>query len=986
MYRRIIFLALLFIGCNVYAQPLSPSAAKELLPAFRNDDSTLFKSAVKDHTPDGTVLLQLASVTNAPQVFRYVLDHYPSIDADLAIQFALQYANKPILQAAMQKPVPLGEDAVNAVLAAAWKKNEEEQEPSLAVVKELLVSLSLPEESIADYLPLLIREPSAATRAAVASWLISRHQAFDYNDFPMLGNLPSDYKPVVDLLVQQLRDLPAGKPIRGFLSRRHALLFYAVQTNDLPALKELAEEAETLEFSVPGHHSLFSYAVERSGLPVIKYLLTRDVNPDYYHPESRRSVLGSLLTRRNQPALQAVMPYIKTTAIELEDGNTPAYFCTQSFYTLQADAANAPHRQFYLSALKALRHSGADFNQPNGRYRLPVHEIPNTLEDSLARSVALLVLEQTTDALSLMSYASQFTYTPSDLPVLRVLCQQMNDPGNLFYNSGLQKAGLFPMILQEAKHLPALRIFTILLRSASYNKDVQQVRWLLNDVPMAYLKRDATMNADSIRRVIVNTALAGDGENALYYFLSHEHEVNWASKSVMKALMAAGADLYQRRMPDQKRPIDLLLASASYQKQYANEILSGLLPNLQLQCDGADAWQQTSTGDMYRTSLIAYQEDKKWLQQLKNCITMDLSGSSVTPKPNRKVKITGVGMVALGTFPIESCVPVEAHKIAGNPARFVFDFSSGIEISAAAFYTGSAERKEAAALRAAIHVKGHSGVEKMTMAVTSAINIPASRLDTGNHAVPPMILVRNNGDQIIVNQQDVPSYLAKDMEQAFDRSKGPIQIVYQRNHEKNELQLEIFGRIHDTEYPDLVVPIDTDPVSRLRLYAEILRLQNQVRSNPGKTTTDQISRKQDEVLIHLLSEYALQRYYPKKVKEEYEQNLRQLADINRLMEPLGQFYLQYTVLDFNNIAQLKQTLQTLIDEPSLGEQQRRDYVALLKRLNEATQLSQLADTYAQLMNSELLQQAEKQLDDKKRIGLEVALYATGGHLIPDNKQ
>lgn len=984
--HRCIFLALLFISCIARAQTLSPSAASELLPAFRNDDSTLFKSQITPHAAEGTVLLQLACVTNAPRIFRYVLDHYHNIDPDLAILLALHYASRPILEAALQKPLSLGEYPVNTVLASAWTKNEDEPIPSERVM-ELLVYASLPETSIDDYLPLLLRVPDAATRAAVAAWLIGRQQAFDYYELSRLGSLEPAYQPVVELLVQRLRNLPAGEPIRGFGSRHQALLYAAVQSNDLKELKSLAEDAETLEFTVPGNHSLFSFAIEHAGLPVIKFLLSRDIDPDYYHAQSRRSVLGALLARGDQAILQAVMPYIKSTTIELEQGNTPVFYCVQSFFKLVPAAENASQRQFYLSALKLLRYSGADFNQFSGQFQLPIHLLPKTLGDSLARSAAILVLEQTSDDLGLAAYASQFTYaTPADLPVLKVLCQHMKDPGKLFYNSDLQKAGLFPLILQEARHLPALKTYSVLLRSATYYKNVQQVRWLLNDVPMAYMKRDPSMNPDSIRRVIVNTPLAGDGENILYYFLSQEHTVDWASKSVMKALMAAGSDLYQWQTLDRKRPIDLLLASAYYQKQYANEILSGLLPDVQLQCDDPGAWQQTSTGDLYRKSLIAYQQDKNWLQQLKNCISMDLNGSAVTGKPNRRVNITGVGRVALGSFPLKSCEAVEAYKIAGNPQRYVFNFSSGAGIGPYPVFSVNEQRKEAASLRATFDVKGHSGVENMTMSVTSTINIPGSVLDTGNHSIPPMILIRNNGDQVIVQQQNVPSYLAKGMEEIFDRSKGPIQVMYQRNHDEIELRLEIYGRLHDTEYPDLVVPIDTDPVSRLRLYAEIVRLRNQVRNNPGKTTADQIYRKQDEVLIHLLSEYALQRYYPKKVKEEYDQNLRQLADINRLMEPLGQFYQQYAVLDFNNVAQLKKTLQALIGESTLNEQQRRNYTALLQRLDEATQLSQLADTYGQLMNSELLQQAEKQLDDKRRIGLEAALYATGGHLTLDNKQ
>lgn len=981
MFRWVILFATFFFSYSTHSQILSQSAADELLPAFRNDDSTLFKSSIHSQTADGTIFLQLASLTNAPRIFSYVLDNYSDTDPELAILLALQYANRSILEIALQKSLSLGKFPVNTLLAPAWMKKDDDA-PPFELVLELILNFSLPEKSVMDY-STLINDPSDDSRSKVAAWLVDHHQAFDYNETANLTYLTPTYQPVVESLVQELYNLPPNQSINGFTSPRQALLYFAVQRNDLVALKSLAEDAETLEFTGPDNHSLFSYAIIHSDLSLIKYLLSRDINPNYQHAESGRSVLNALLKRQDRAILQTVMPYIKTTAIRFEDGSTPVYYCVHSFFQLKPSAANESQRQFYLSALKALRHNGSDFNEPSRLYNLPIQELQKTLEDSLARSIALLVLEQTTDEWSLRNYASNFVYTtPADLPILSLLCQQMKDPGDLFYNDDLEKAGLFPWVLQEVKQLPTLETFSILLRSAANSKNVQQVRWLLNEVPMAYLNRNPSMNPDSLRQVIVNTPIAD--ESVLYYFLSQEHTVSWESKSVMKALMAAGANLYQLQTIDGKRPIDLLLESEYYQKQYANEILSGLLKHLTLRCDDSGSWEPTSTGDLYRKSITAFQQDRKLLMELENCVTMDLSGGGVTAKPNRRVKIEGVGVVALGSFPVNSCMDLNLDVTVGNPPRYVYDFKSNIEIIPYSIYIYNNETKEAASLRLAINVQGSLGLKKMAMSVSSVTNIPGTIMDTSNHSIPPMIFIRNNGDPVIIYQQDVPSYLSKGQEQFFDRSKGSLRVVYERNHAEIDSKLEIFSCIQDTEFPDLVVPQDNSPVSRLRLYAEIVRLQNRINNNPLKTTTDQIYRKQDEVLIHLLSEYALQRYYPRKVKEEYDQNRLQLADINRLMEPLGLFYQQYSILDFNNVSQLKKTLQDLLEGTALNEQQRRDYTLMLQRLEQATQLSQLSDTYAQLMNSELLRQAEKQLDDKNRIISEAALYEIGGHLKLDH--
>lgn len=983
MYRIQFYFWFFILSGQIHGQVLSQSEADALLPAFRNDDSTTFQKVIEIYNVDVSGLVDLASVTNNPKIFRYLLNNYPDIDTETSVSLAISFGKKPILEVALNNSISLGEYPINDLLAYSWFKEEDDESSNLLL--ELLLYSLIPESSIDEYLPLLENKSAEKDLIESAIWLIEQDQGFDYSDLSKLANLSPDFKPIFNLLVKRLYELPEDLEVPGFENKYQALIYAAVLDSDLSFLKELDEYTESFEFTVPENQNLFSFAVLKSSMPVIKFLLSRDVNPNYHHLESRNSVLGALLIRRDESILEMVMPYITSTSMILEDAHTPVSHCVKSFFELELLESNKIIRQFYFSALKSLRFSGADFNQENLHHQLPIHGLSENLKDSLSRSVALLVISQTSDELSLEMYAGVFKYlTSEDYSVLSLLCQQMKDPSQLFYNSNLKKSGLFPLILQEVNSLPPLDVFSILLRSACYYKNVQEVRWLLNDVPMAYLKRYPLIDQDSLRNILVNTPDPWEGENILFSFLKQDHFVDWESKSVMKALMASGADLFQQTTQAAKRPIDLILESNNYQKGYANEILSGLLPNLQLQLDDPGAWNQTSTGDLYRKSIIAYQEDKNWVRQLKNCITMDLSGSGISPLPNRRVNIAGVGLVELGNFPVKTCDPLDLYKIAGSPPRYVFNFRSSIGIHNSSLITTREGYNDFESLVASINLDGKSNLEKTTMNVSSVINIPGFIMNYANHSIPPAIVIRNNGDQVIIKQQNKSSYLSKGMEQIFDRSKGPLEVLYNRNNEDCQLRLDIFCRFQDTEFPDLMVPVDTDLVSRIRLYAEIIRLQKRIIKNPNKTTEDQIYRRQDEVLIHLLSEYALQRYYPKQVKEEHDQNIRRMTDLNKLMEPLGQFYLQYSVLDFNNLPQLKKTLQELIDGPLLTVQQKNDYTYLLQRLDNSTQLSELAESYGQLMNSELLQQAEKQLDDKKRIILESALYGSTGHLNLDN--
>lgn len=981
MYRPFIAAVFLLFSILTRAQPVSQETATAMLPAFRKDDSTLLKTLLAGHHANDTVLINLAAATNAPRIFRYILDHFPAADVELPVFIALRAGNQPVLEAVLDKQLSLGEYPVNQLLATEFAK--EEENTSFDLYLELLLLACIPESSLNDFKPLLIREATPEERADIATWMIGRQLEFNYQEYHRLVKLPPVYQPVARLLVQQLRNTQPGQTIGGFDDAGQALVFTAVLNNDLPVLRSAADGVETVEFNI-GNRSLLSYAVAWSDLAVIRFLLARGADPDWQDAPKGLSVLGTLLNRGDETILQTVMPYIKKTDITLKDGNTPVYHCVYLFYQEHPDSAAASRRKFYLTALKALRHNSADFNQLNGRHELPLDLVPGELKDSLSCSTAILVLEHTTDQMALYLYGGRYKHTsPGDIPVLRTLCRQMPDAGSLFYNSDLAKAGLQPLMLQEVRQLPGLQVFSNLLRSATYSKNVPQVRWLLNEVPKAYANRNASMNPDSIRKAIVNTSTTGDGENVLYYFLNQTHTIDWPARSVMKALMAAGADIYQEQTSDRKRPIDLLLSSAEYQKGYVNEILSGLLPEVHLQCNDSAAWQRTATGDNYRKALLTYQQDRKWLQQLQNCITMDLSGPSVTGPPNRRVKITGVGTVPLGTFPMKRCDPFEADKIAGNPPRFVFSFSSRLSTSPSQVFSSSGFQQGASSVRASLVVEGHAGVENMTMTVTDSIDIPGAVYDADNHSIPPMIFIENDGDPVIVHQQDAPHHLVKGAREAFDRSKGPLQIRYQHNSGKAGLSLNIYGCIQDTEFPDLVVPVGADPVSRMRLYAEIVRLQDRIRADTGKTAGNQVLRKQNEALIHLLSEYALQRYYPQRIKEEYQQNLTRITDINKLLEQLGLFYEQHAVLDFSNVGQLRATLQALLDDPLLSVQQRREYTDMLRQLNQATELSQLAAAYGNLMNTELLQQAERQLDDKKRINMEVALFMNGGHLKPD---
>lgn len=981
MKFRIVILAFLLIPVMASAQSLTLSAAKDFLPAFQKDDSLLLNTTNLRYNADGTVLLSLASATNSPKIFRYILNHFPNADAEMPTLLALHAANRAILGVVLDKHQSLGEYPVNYLLKSAWAKDDGDLIPTESIM-ELLLSICLPETGSKDYLPLLFTPLSDADRAKTAVWLISQQQAFDYRELPHLRKLGPDYRIAIQLLTQRLYDLPLSQPIPGFDSRTEALIFAAMLNNDLVEIKKVSEDAETMEFLV-SDQSLLSHAVTHADIAVIKYLLSRGVNADWRNDESGESILMSVLTRGDQAVLHAVIPYIRDIDIRNWEGNTPVYFCIDSFFSRKAATENFGHREFYLAALKALRNSGANFNRRNGGFKLPIDLLPENLEDSLARSVAILVLEQTIDQIALDNYAGSFGYSESaDMQVLTLLCQKLEDTGSLLYNSNLEKAGLFPAILQESKNLPDSKVYSTLLRSACYRKNVQKVRWLLNDVPLVYAKRNSSFNPDSLRKIIVNSPVAGEGENAIYYFLHQEHTIDWSSKSILKALIAAGANLYQMQTYDQKRPVDLLLSSATYKKGYANEILSGILPEVKLNCDTPSAWEtEQATGDLYRKSILAYQRDKSWLNNLKNCISMDLIGPQVSPAPNRRVNITGVGLVSLGRFPVEGCGPIDMFKTAGSPSRHVFSFDTSVgKTDPYRMYSKTLTRKDASSIRVDIQVRGEIAVENIKMSVKGEISIPASKLDINDHVIPPLVIIRNKGDQIVINQNDVPSHLGKNEEKICDRSKGPLKINFDRNATKSDLQIEILGRVQDTDFSDLIVPNSNDVLSRVLLYAEIARLRGLISSNPGRTEEEQIYRKNDEVIIHLLSEYALQRGFPEKVKEEHKQNQAQLADINRLMEPLGQFYQQHSLLDFNNVPQLKKTLQALIDGHQLADQQRKDYRALLQRLDQASQLSELAETYGLLMNSELLQQAERQLDEKNRLNFEANLYMSSGHL------
>ncbi len=990
MKQIITSLALFFIHYLVSAQTLTSSAANDFLSAFQNDDSVQFKMVNLKHQAEITALLNLAASTNCNRIFSCILEQFPDIDSDMPILLALTSGNQEMLSTALDKNHSLGEYSVNNLLSPAWSKNNDDNDDEFGDYDSLLMLLPmeiyLPKTSFNDYLPLLFTSCTDEERVNVALWLIEKQQEFDFLDLPKLKILGPEYNPVVQLLKKKLRELHINQSVYGFESLTQLQVYSAVLENDLSELKALADDVDTFEFNINEFNLLF-YAVKYSNQPIIKFLLSRGANANWHNEEYSMSILKVILARGDPLIFQEVIPHIQNTEIQNDEDDTPIISCLKSFYNLAPIADNFSERMFYLKALKELRNIGANFNHEffdgvKNTIIRPINFVPERMDDSLARSVAILVLEHTSDQIQIANYSSKFNYlNQADKQIITLLSQKLNNINPLFYNKTLEEANLFPFILKESVRLPDLKVFSSLLRSACYYKDVQKVRWLLNDVPLIYAKRNYSLNSDSLRRVIVNSPVAGDGENVLYYFLKNDLPIDWSSKSILKALMAAGSDLYQMRTFDNNRPIDLLLTSASYQKHYINEILSGLLLRVKLNCDSPSDWEkEPSTGNLYRKSILVYQRDKIWLQNLKNCVNMDLNSSALSPAPNRRVNITGIGSFNLGTFPVQSCDPINIDKLVGSPPnRFsVYEFKNSIHIEDCPFISTIRYWKDASSLRAELRTQGNSGLQNMQMSIKGEIAIPATKLNASEHAIPPIIIIRNSGDPVVIHQNNVSININKNEENVYDRSKGPLQIEYQRNSNNLNLKLEIFGRIHDTKYPDLIVPNSNDVLSRLFLYAEILRLQDHILSNPGQTEEERIYRRHNEVVIHLLSEYTLQRGFPKKVKEEYEQNLVNLGDINQLIEQLGRFYEQHSVLDFNDVPQLNLILQALINEPLLTDQQRNDYIALVQRLEQAGEDSELWNSYGQLMNSELLQLAVRQLDEKSRLDLEIILY--DGHL------
>jgi hypothetical protein len=899
MKSQFVFLLLIFTGCCAVAQRLSVPAANDFLPAFQKDDSVGFKAAQAIHKADPELLLCLAGASSCPKIFSYLVLHHPGVDTELPLRLALGVADDHILKMALDRRMSLGEYPVNQLLAAVWG-NDDDDGYDPAGISEYMMGMSLPDAAFGDYKLLLPAPVTAASRAKTATWLIAAGQDFDFLDLPKLQLLAPEYKDVTKALYRRLGDLPEGGQIPGFGSRRQALLFAAVLNDDLAELKRIAENVQTLEMTI-ADQSLLNYAVDKAGLPVIKFLLGNGANADWSDQQSGKSVLGTALARRDKAVLAELMLYLKPISFRDGSGDMPVLFCVKRFFECPVSPEQLETREFYFYALKELRRAGADFDQYNGRYETAVNLLPVTMEDSLARSVVLLVLEKTADQRNLGEFSSSFRYTDQkDMPVLALLCQKLLDPGPLFYNRDLEGAKLFQLILQQSVNLPDTRVFSVLLRSACYQKDIQKVRWILNDVPLLYLKRNAGLNSDSLRKSIVNAPVAGYNENVLYYFLQHSHTPDWHSRSVVKALMAAGADMYQLQSQDKKRPIDLFMESDSYQKQYSNEIISGLLATIAFDFGAPDAWEKVpATGDFHRKSILSYQGDKKWLESLKNCLELDFGGAGTVGNA-RRVRVTGFGIVELGKFPLSACEPLDLSKIVTVQGQYAYMIGSGAGVRTYLDYPLIEGYNYMNACAANFSIKGSTGIENLTFKLKSKIDIPAAALNESEHFIPPMIIVHNNGDPVLVHQGGIVTTIVKNAQAVLDRSKGAIKLEYQFNGDRPDFRMDIFGRIEDTIFPDLLIPDQNDVQSRLKLYGEVVRLVSRIRDNANRTEEEKILRRQDEVTVHLLSEYALQRGYPKKVKEESDLNVRQLEDLDRLLGPLGEFYAKHTVLDFNS--------------------------------------------------------------------------------------
>lgn len=979
------FLLLLFSWNFAMGQQLTLPAAKDFLPAFQRDDTVLLKTTLaRQPTPPSSLLL-LASATNCPHLLDYLLGNYPGLDSRTAVSVALMGANRQVLDIALKHGVSLGGRPVNQLLRLT--RDQDNEAVTADVILGLLFYAFLPESAISGYQSLVVPVPDDTERAEVAAWLIGRQQGFDYRELDLVKDQGPVYQPVFQLLVRRLADILAGAALPGFPSRSAGHLFSAVMSDDVAALRRLLDSGAVAEVMI-GERSLLSFAVSDAGLPVVKLLLNRGADANWHEEQSGQSVFSAALKRGDRAIFRELLPYINNFNRVDGRGNAPVFYCIKNFFLLPAGPGQNVQRLFLLNALKDLGRSGADFNQPGENQARPVSLLPKTPEDSLSVSLVLSVLDRLTDQFQLGSYAEKFHYdSAADRPILTLLCRKLENIEPLFYDDGLEKAKLFPVILQEARRLPDPRIFSPLLRAACYAHDVQKVRWLLNEVPSGYLQRSPGLHTDSLRALLVNTPVAGCNENILYFFLNTPHTPDWSSKAILKTLIAAGGDLYQEQSCDSKKPIDLLMASDTYQKAYGNEAMTGLLKGMAFSFDGPGDWvKEPATSDRYRIAILAFQRDQSWLENLKNCFTLDVSGAGVSRGAFRRVNVDRIGLVDLGKFPQQSCGPLKLSKVL-IPAegKEAYDFSAANAYRPYGAFPFVYQRKDFTSFVAEFDMNGSTGIIGLSFNLDCKIDIPPVTLTEKEHDVPPLVIIRNHEDAVQVWQNGIPTSVPGSGQKTFDRSRGALQITYQAATDKARLRLEVFGRLNDTGYPDLLVPVKNDALSRLHLYAEIMRLRRQTRHTAALSEEEQIYRKQDSVVIHLLSEYALQRGFPQKSQEEYRATTEQLAGINRLLGPLGQFYEQHAVLDFNNLQQLQQTLQTLVAAPGLSPDQRALYGNLLKKLVAAGELSDLAETYGQLMNTELLQQAEQQLDNNRRLALEMALYAAGGHLKLEDK-
>lgn len=962
------------------SQELSEEQWEKLIPILKTDDSTELAQSWADFSESEKEVLMVVALTNKPKLFAWTWRQIPGADfsdLDVLLKLALSGGFTEVPKLAHERGWNVQPEVWAGVVTANYE-----------TYQFILILLGQPE--LLEMMP--AERPDEAFVEA-ARWLVSIGIPYDYvlpEDRERLT--PATWKVIAYLLEHQ-------PPQDGQGDIANWKLAAAVQFGTAGEVRKLLEEGEGDPSFVEGNRSLLWYGVRRNDPLIAKYLLQYGADPMWQDSEGETSALAEAVFIGNADMVRELLPYIPSVNYKHKYGNTVLHYLADFSHhdihdvsnkcSVTADTAGVFTRG-HLAIIRMLKDAGADFNAANECGLIPLGRLHRTIDSNWVL-IAQVFADNTTNQSLLMGLAEMFDSLSNrnEEILFRTIISRLTRVDALLYSYAPRededpspnRDNMLRQVVQYAVAAPRANSFALPLLNYAKSGSLDMVRWILHDVPRKYEALIPGINTDSLKAIMVNQQFDHCENTIVQELLSMgSQDIDPVYVKIMREIMLCRPNLYLRNKCNYRTALDQLIASTDLQKLYGHSLQPLLLQQSLLDINPSNATVVVpETGDRLRRDLYAFRQDKNFLRRSTYCFEAMLRGDGlITSGENIRVNVAGYGMQNTGNWPKKGCDSIDvAHIMNNTPANFayVYYFDANRSVHRDRYFDFFPDEWPRRYDQGDFSFGGASGLEKITLNGTARVVIPPCVFDDKNHNSLPLIRMRNqNGLPLTVEQGPNQFKLEPSQDTMLDRSLGEIVLTYGANNHTISFSLYLTGNVNYTAFEDLSVPQGNNDDNRVRLYLEIARLQGYLK----KPELLNVERKNIVTTIHLLSEYAMQRDYLSRIREDYRRVNENLGTLEEALTNLNNFYRNFATLTWENLPMLVKQLELAIASPKTPEAEKKQYRSWLEQLLKAQSLLDLARVYNELFNSKFNQLIDQYVSEYQRLTLELSQYRVEG--------